>query len=533
MSYSFYTQKKATPQSQPVQGREEEMVRMKSGGYSFSIDVWTHLRRCLIMGTSSGSYYVGRRELTQEFINVLNEAIGLDPTRVGDEILYASSGKSINNSAPILAMVLLSMSEDRRAKKVFKSLFHEVIRTASHFYEWLSYTKSMRGMGRVVQEVAIQWLSTPDTKWLAYQLLKYQQRHGFCNRDVLRLFHVRPSTEEHNELFSWVVKGWNELPAGPSSEVMKQIWWWEYLKRNPAETVKAITVGGLTHEMAAPIGRMDREAWQALFEGMPIGALLRNLASLTEIGVLGVGKKVNLDRVEEVLNNKEYLRKGRIHPIDVLKALKTYQSGGSIGMSKKTWSVVPRVVDILEKGLELSFDVLEPTGLTYFHAIDISGSMGSTVNGGLNLKCSEVAAAMCLATVKAEKNYFVGGFSNSFIDLEVTKGDTFISTLRKVSSRTFGPTDASSAYSYAIKHGIVADVFCFWTDSESWAGKQHPHEALAGYREKLNPNAKAVYTSLVSNSYSLADVKDKGSFNLEGFNPSVPSLIQMIAKGEV
>lgn len=485
------------------------------------------------MGTASGSYYAGKRELTEEFINTLKTSIALNPDRVADEIVYASDGKSINNSAPILALVLLSMGEGREAKKAFKRIFPEVIRTASHFYEWLSYTKSMRGMGRVVQEVAIQWLSTPDTKWLAYQLLKYQQRYGFCNRDVLRLFHVRPSTEEHKELFSWVVKGWNELPAGPSSEVMKQIWWWEYLKRNPTETVKAIKVGGLTHEMAAPIGRMNVNAWQALFEGMPIGALLRNLGSLTEIEVLGVGKKVNLDRVEEVLNSKEYLRKGRIHPIDILKALKTYQSGGFVGMSKKTWSVVPRVVDILEKALELSFDALEPTGLTYFHALDISGSMRGTVAGGLGIRCSEIAAVMCLAAVKAEKNYFIGGFSSNFIPLDITRNDSFVSASHKVVSNTFGSTDASSAYSYAIRHGIVADVFCFWTDGESWAGREHPHVALARYREKVNPRARAIYITLVPNSYSLGDPKDDNSFNLAGFDPSMPTLIQMIGKGEI
>jgi 60 kDa SS-A/Ro ribonucleoprotein len=533
MSYSFYTTRQSVPQSQPTPGREEEMVEMRSGGYSFSIDEWTHLRRCLIMGTASGSYYAGKRELTEEFINTLKASIALNPYRVADEIFYASDGRSINNSAPILALVLLSMGESKEAKKAFKRIFPEVVRTASHFYEWLSYTKSMRGMGRVIQEVGIGWLSLREAKALAYQLLKYQQRHGYSARDALRLFHVRPPSEEHNQLFSWVVKGWDEFPTTPPSKAMEQIWWWEWLKANPERAVKAIEEGGLTHEMAAPIGKMDVHAWQALFNGMPIGALLRNLSSLTEIGVLGVGKKANLDRVEEVLNSKEYLRKGRIHPIDILKALKTYQSGGSIGMSKKTWAVLPRVVDILEKALELSFDALEPTGLTYFHAIDISGSMRGTVARGLEIRCSEIAAVMCLASVKAEKNYFIGGFSRDFIPLDITRNDSFVSASHKVISNTFGPTDASIAYSYAIRQGIVADVFCFWTDGESWAGKEHPHVALARYREKVNPRARAIYTALAPNAHSLGDPKDSNSFNLSGFDPSMPTLIQMIGKGEI
>ena len=44
--------------------------------------------------------------------------------------------------------------------------------------------------------------------------------------------------------------------------------------------------------------------------------------SLTQLGVLTVDNLQNLDRVEAVLNNQKHLRRGRIHPIDVLKGVK-------------------------------------------------------------------------------------------------------------------------------------------------------------------------------------------------------------------
>jgi 60 kDa SS-A/Ro ribonucleoprotein len=93
--------------------------------------------------------------------------------------------------------------------------------------------------------------------------------------------------------------------------------------------------------MAAPVGKMDVRAWQLLFNDMPIGAMLRNLGSLTELGVLRADEPANLDRIESVLNNSDRIRAGLIHPIDVLKALKTYQSGGKLGKSKKTWIPIP------------------------------------------------------------------------------------------------------------------------------------------------------------------------------------------------
>jgi len=534
MNYRFFAKKKNnTPQNKPIPGRESAMIQGRSGGYMFAAGIWQTLRRCLLIGTAQSTYYANKRELTDDFVETLNEVISLDPKRVAEEIVYASDGRSINNSASILALVLLSMGDTPDAKQAFRKIFPQVIRTGSHFYEWLNYTKSMRGFGKVIKEVGTAWLSREDVTGLAYQMLKYQQRQGFSNRDALRLFHVKPATEEHERLYNWIVNGWSELPKSIPSESTKQIWWYEWLKRNPEQTHRAIQEGRLTHEMAAPVGQMDRQAWQLLFETMPIGAMLRNLGSLTNLGVLRIDSVENLERLEAVLNHKQYLRKGRIHPIDVLKALKTYSSGGKLGRSKKTWTPVSRITDILEKALELSFEVVEPTKQVFLHAVDISGSMSYGVVDSVGLNCCEIATAMALVTAKAEPNYAIRGFSTKFIDLGIAKRDSFRSALQKASNQNFGGTDASVAYDWAIKNKFKADIICFWTDNESWAGKKHPAQALKEYRQKVNPNAKAVYITLAPYNITLVDPQDKNSWDLAGFDPGIPRLIQMLANGVV
>ena len=531
MNYKFFTQK-GTPQTQPIPGREAEMIQGRSQGWMFDAGIWKMLRRCLLIGTAQSTYYAGKQELTEDFVTVVRQAIAKNPRTVAEEILYASDGRAINNSAPILALVLLSMGEEPEAKKAFGEIFPQVVRTGSHFYEWLNYTKSMRGFGKVVREAGKNWFLREDVKGLAYQLLKYQQRYDFSHRDALRLFHVKPPTQDHQQLFEWVVKGWEILPAEIPSAALAQIWWYEWLKRNPDNTPEAIAQGHLTHEMANPVGKMDKSAWQLLFNEMPIGALLRNLGSLTELGVLGSDERDNLQRVEAVLNNKEHLRKGRIHPIDVLKALKTYQSGGRLGRSKKTWNPVDRIVDILEKAVELSFDVVQPTGKVFMHAVDVSGSMGSLI-ADMGLSCCEVATTMALVTAKAEKNYMIRGFANDFRDLGITAKDSFSSAVRKASNQNFGGTDASVAYDWMIKNKFKADVVCFWTDSESWSGSRHPSQALAEYRQKVNPNVKAVYITLAPYQITLVDPQDPLSWDLGGFDPGMPRIIQMLATGEL
>ncbi len=532
MSYKFFTSRKQTPQSQPIPGRETEMVKGRAGGYHFDPGIWAMLRRCLLIGTAQSTFYADKHELTGEFTQVVNQSVAEDPARVASEIIYASEGRSINNSAPLYALTLLSMGESPDAKRAFMEIFPQVVRTGSHFYEWLSYSKALRGFGKVVRECGKSWLSNADVKALAYQLLKYQQRHGFANRDALRLFHVKPVTAEHQALYNWIVKGWEGLPKQVLSGALSQIWWYEWLKRNPDGTRQAIAEGHLTHEMVAPIGKIDEQAWKLLMKEMPIGALLRNLGSLTEIGVLRVNRQKNLNHVASVLNSRTHLRQGRIHPIDVLKALKTYQSGGRQGRSQKTWQPVPRIIDILEKALEMSFETVPATGKTFLHAVDVSGSMSYYSVSSVGLTCCEIATVMALVTAKAEKNYAIRGFSTAFKDLGITASDSFRSAMEKVSHQNFGGTDASSAYKWAIKHKFWADVICFWTDSESWAGTQ-PCQKLAEYRRKVNPHAKAIYVTLAPYQLTLVDPKDPLSWDFGGFDPCMPRVIQMIAKGEV
>ncbi|MEO0870126.1 MAG: TROVE domain-containing protein, partial [Cyanobacteria bacterium J06642_11] len=373
--------------------------------------------------------------------------------------------------------------------------------------------------------------ANPDAKALAYQLLKYQQRHGYTHRDALRLFHVKPETPEHQSLYQWATQGWNTVPETPPSEAMGQIWWYERVKQDPSLTLEAIRQGRLTHEMIAPIGEMDQAAWQLLFQDMPLGALLRNVGSLTQLGVLQAHKTENLKHLADRLQNKQKLRRARIHPIDILKALKTYESGGKLGRSQKTWVPVPRVMDILEVALERSFDVVKPTGKTFLHAVDVSGSMSYYTVSSVGLTCCEIATTLALATAKAEKNYIIRGFSTQFRDLKITARDSFSSALKKAQNNNFGGTDAAVAYDWAIKNKAYVDVFCFWTDSESWAGRSHPSQRLAAYRRQINPKAKAIYVTLAPYNVSLVDPQDPYSWDFSGFDPAMPKAIQMIAQG--
>jgi 60 kDa SS-A/Ro ribonucleoprotein len=265
---------------------------------------------------------------------------------------------------------------------------------------------------------------------------------------------------------------------------------------------------------------------------MPVGATIRNLGNLTDKGVFK--KSENLDMLEARFS-KENLAKAYIHPVVFASAMKIYQAGGTLGKSQLRWTPIARVSDAMEDGIEKCFDVLEPTSKDFFYALDVSSSMQVGNVGTMWLTPMEVEGVMALASVRSEKNYFVGGFNTNFEPISnFTKKMSYKSALN-FWHKGFGGTDADSAYKYAISNQVRTDVFVFMTDSESWAGHRHPAQGFKAYKDRINKNAKAIYITLVAygDRISLADPSDTQSYDIAGFGSETPKIIQMIAKSDL
>jgi 60 kDa SS-A/Ro ribonucleoprotein len=519
--------RKKIPTTSFLPGRKEEMKENLSNGISFKANDFIALRRWMLIGSMNSAFYQSSNKMTELNIDILEKCVKIDANKVSEEILYATE-KGINNHTPILALVYLSKG-NFYAKKKFREIFSKVIRTASHLYEFFSYCKELRGMGQTIHKTVNSWLDTRDAKELEYQFLKYQQREGWSARDVLRLIKPKTKNTIKNSVYGWAVGKIKET----SSELVR-LNAYEHLKEGNVpehDVIKYINELNLTHEMIPANIKRTPEIWEALFQKMPVGASIRNLGNLTDKGIFK--NLSNLDLLEAKLS-KERLSKGRVHPLTIANAYKTYQRGSGF-CGKLFWAPVPRICDIFEVAIEDSFDVLEPTGKVFFHAMDISASMTGNAVRNLQMNPMEIEGIMTLASIRSEKNYFVGGFSDNFVPLLNIrrKGCSFADVVsRKIfDGLKFGGTDAGSAYQYAISNDIYVDIFVFWTDNENWKGYQ-PSQLLKEYRSKVNKNAKAIYITLVpyGDAISLVDPKDPLSYDIAGFSSETPKLIQMIAK---
>jgi len=284
--------------------------------------------------------------------------------------------------------------------------------------------------------------------------------------------------------------------------------------------------------------------WEALLEKMPLTAMIRNLATMTRVGLLAPMSS-GTAKVIERLVNVEYLRKSRIHPISVLAAMLTYKSGhGERG--NHTWNPVASVVDALDKAFYLSFGNVESTGKRWLMALDVSGSMSSgTIAGvpGLTPRVASAAMAMVTAAVEPQHAFVAftnGGYSDrpsqwtgyqsGITPLAISPRQRLDDVCAAMSALPMGGTDCALPMIYATDHKIPVDMFVVLTDSETWAGDIHPTQALASYRERMGIAAKMAVIGMVSNGFSIADSNDAGQMDVVGFDTATPQLLSDFAR---
>jgi 60 kDa SS-A/Ro ribonucleoprotein len=165
----------------------------------------------------------------------------------------------------------------------------------------------------------------------------------------------------------------------------------------------------------------------------------------------------------------------------------------------------------------------------------------------MNLTAREGAAAMALVTANVESQYIItifssagknflpmGQKSNNVVDglstFDLSPRQRLDDVIRKTSNLPFGGTDCALPMLYALKAKTQIDLFCIYTDSETWAGDIHPSQALQEYCQRTGIPAKLVVVGMTSNGFTIADPQDAGMLDVVGFDPAAPQAIAEFAK---
>ena len=276
------------------------------------------------------------------------------------------------------------------------------------------------------------------------------------------------------------------------------------------------------------------QIWNTLLTGMGMTALVRNLGKLSQVGVASSRSQ----DIIKMLGDPKNVKESKIHPLQVLVGMKTYSQGkGDLG--SMTWPVNSYITTALSTTFRQSFGNITPTGKRFMIGLDVSGSMSmSMCAGAKNITPREGSVAMAMMTLHAEgaENVHVYGFSNVFYSFNgKIRPEMTIQDAIKATDVPFGATDCALPMTEALKmythSGIVFDVFCIYTDSETYAPNIHPQVALEQYRKATGVDAKLIVVGMVANQLTIADPKDKNTLNLAGFDTSTPELISLFIRG--
>jgi 60 kDa SS-A/Ro ribonucleoprotein len=553
MSYLKRHGTRRVPQWAPIPGSDQ--VPNSSGGFAWTVDDWTRLRRFLILGSEGGSYYASQWKLTRENSKTVERCVREDGKRAVAEIVRVSDeGRAPKNDPALFALALAAGLGDDETRKAALDALPQVARTGTHLFQFASFVEGFRGWGRSLRRAVGRWYAAQPVDALAYQAVKYRQREGVTHRDLLRLAHParrvsagNPTLDvspEHAGLFEWIVRGseTDGLPRLVEGFLRAQ------RAQKASETAALVREYGLPREALETEHLTSPEVWEALLENMPMTAMVRNLATMTRVGVIAPASAGTVKVVAQ-LGDVARIRRARVHPIALLAALRTYQAGrGARGRGE--WNPVREVVDALDAAFYTAFENVEPTGKRLLLALDVSGSMTfGSVTGVPHLSPRDASAALALVTAASEERYEIVGFyagrrgwksdrkgpwdflKNGLTPLAISPRQRLDDAIKTVTDLPFGGTDCALPMLYALAKEREVDAFVIFSDSETWAGEVHPAQALSDYRRASGIDARLVVVGMVSNGFSIADPADPGMLDVVGFDTATPQLIAQFASG--
>jgi 60 kDa SS-A/Ro ribonucleoprotein len=567
-----------TPATKPLPGRKQDMIKNSHGQYVFKTSDWDQLSRFLILGTEDGSFYINERNLTLANCKVADKCIEIDGKRVVDMVVDVSVNDRALKTDPALFVLAMAAAaggkspseKDIEVRKYAISKLPQVARTATHLYHWVGFVQQFRGWGRTLRAAIQNWYATKRADKVAYQALKYKSRDGWSHKDVFRLAHPMTSDLALSAVFKYIArpdesplkegitalsakvgkrgvdlgvpltkaklaKSFDEMDFGTKGLV--QIAAAEELlhidgsdKAAVKQAINLITEFKLPREAVPTHLQTNATVQEALLNAdMGLTAMVRTLNRMTASGLLDA-RSAATRLVVSKLGDKDVLRNAHIHPMTLLIALRQYAAGrGDKG--SLTWSPVQRIVDALDEAFYASFEFVEATKKDILVAVDISGSMDANVHGVSNLSCRDAAGAMALVMLNAEPNVELIAFGTSLHSPRISKRMRLDDVITALSRYNEG-TNITLPFVYAEQQKARYDAIVSFTDSETWANRNHTMDHLRAVRRK-HGMVLAINCATEANRATGLDSKEPGVLEVSGFDAALPQLVTEFIKGKV
>lgn len=509
----------------------------------FQISDIERIKRFLVLGSEGGTYYINETDLTKQNLSCIQRVLLTDEKEILLEIIKEYS---INNKCKkqepliyLLACCVIYKQRDinlQDFRRKAYSLVNDICKIPTTLFMFIHYCKYLSnqyngssGWNNLHKDAISNWYNK-EIMLLAYQVTKYRERHSYTHRDILRLCHIIPQSENYQLLYKYIIKClgkgekfeivFKDYTSSDTIELYNYLKSYEELKQieDINIIVNLINTYKFSREHIPTKLLNNPDIWNALLPNMPNIALLRNLNKITSLGLVN-----NKDKCDYIVNR--ILKMKGIHPIQMLISMRTYNNGFS-DKGKLTWNPNKDIVNALNNAFYNLFQEIQSVNKRICICLDISGSMSFPISNS-TISASEVTCAMSMILKKASNNCEIMGFSNEFIYLDIHPDKSLDDNLKNIQGLTFGNTDISLPFVWAMDNNLEFDAFIVMTDNETNCNKINPMTALNNYREKMNiPNCKLVVLATSATEFTIADPNDKYTLDISGFDASVAEIIQ-------
>lgn len=500
-------------------------------GKAYIVDAMTQLRRFLIIGSTGNTYYASAQDLLKTNVTALQAALDQDYVRAVDIIVEVSTrGLAPSNEPALFALAAACSQRDNvDCRRYAFSKLNEVARIGTHLFHFMHYLSNMRSHGHQVKKAIQNWYQAKSPMDVVFQATKYQSRDGYSHKDLINIAHLKGRTKTELELYRYLTYGDNII----TSDAQVQAYLEAIQEAKTADTgrlCQLIQDYNLPREVLPTESLVKPEVWQALIPVLGYQALLRNLATMTRIGLVTPMSDAE-SLVRDKLTDATLIKRSRIHPIDIIKAKFTYDSGRGF-RGTYTWTPLASISEALETAFYESFQYVEPTGKRGIIALDVSASMTHGIVADVPGFTPRIASAvMAMVSVRREPEVLTFAFSSGIVPFPITKHMSLNEVTTAMSKLPFSTTDCELPMRYALDNHLPAEYFIIYTDSET---SGDPESAMNEFRNISGiQDSKMIIVGMIANRLTLANPNDPYSLNVAGFDSSAPAVISEFIRGVI
>lgn len=506
-------------------------AKNQAGGVAYRLDDKLALAQMAVTGCLSDTFYTSAQN---QLNTVLDLASRVDATFVAKTAVYARR-HGLMKDMPALLVAHLAV----RDPALFEKVAPQVIDNGRMIRNLVQILRSGQlgrsNLPRATRRFIRNWLNNrkPD------RLFRDSVGKSPSLADVIKMVHPKPENDNQAAFYAYLIGKDHDASKLPTT-----VQQFEAFKAG-----KTATVPNVEHRMLDSLG-LNREQWAEIAGTMGYQALRMNLNTLSRHGVFEVPGMAEM--VAHRLVDREAIIRSRIMPYQLMQAYlsvtdRTVPTFGWYNPAPKTTTVPMVIQNALQDALEIALVNVPELSGTWDVAVDISGSMGSTVTGDnrSSTRCVDVAALVAASLLRKNPETRVWTFNSHCKRFHLNPRDTVLTNAERIYKALNGGTNSASVLRTLNEKKVKSDGLIMISDNQSWmnsTGWSYYRSFSRGTTEstalfktfhRRNKDAKAFLIDIQPGTTTQIPEGLNGVvYNVGGFSDSVFTFIDVVNRSK-